>query len=150
MSSGTILRTSVFILASGFTLPLSAYEDPKNDLDGTWEVTKANREGKEAPDVIGHRLTIQGDRFEIRERDKLLFKGTLKVDKTRESLWRFECVHTDGEQKGKTWSGVMRSSGPDLLEVCDNAIDPTKPGPRRLESRPDSGTILLTFKRVPR
>ena len=38
---------------------------PDKALEGTWVVTTARREGKDAPDVVGHRLKIDGDRFEI-------------------------------------------------------------------------------------
>jgi len=37
-------------------------------LQGNWTATKAERDGKPADDLVGHRLSFTGDRFEIRSR----------------------------------------------------------------------------------
>ena len=48
---------------------------------GTWTATKAERDGKPAADVVGHRLFFSGDRFEIQSKDrKSLYSGTIRVD----------------------------------------------------------------------
>jgi uncharacterized protein (TIGR03067 family) len=117
-------------------------------LQGAWVVAKAQREGKEAPDVVGHRLVIDGDGFEIRKKDELLFKGVLAIDKSRGPLWRVDITHSHGDLKGKKWLGVMQIRKDGIMEICDNAIDPTKPRPEKLESSEGSGTILLDFKRA--
>ncbi len=126
-----------------------APDDPDEALQGTWVVAKARREGEEASDVVGHRLVVDGDKFEIRAGDKLLFEGTLSIDESRGPLRRIDITHTRGEAAGAKWLGVMRIRDDGVLEICDNAVDPAKPRPEALESEPGSGTILLEFRRPP-
>lgn len=58
----------------------SAGEVPKG-LQGTWATSRAERDGKGADDVIGHRLSVDGDRFQIRSRDgKPLYAGLVRAD----------------------------------------------------------------------
>jgi uncharacterized protein (TIGR03067 family) len=125
-----------------------APDEPDTALQGTWVVAKAQREGKEAPDVVGHQLVIDGDKFEILEREKLLFRGTVTVDKSRGPLWRIDIKHAYGNAAGTKWLGVMRIRDKGVMDICDNAVDPAKPRPDALESVPGSGTILLEFRRM--
>ena len=121
-------------------------DGPDKALQGTWVVAKAQREGKDAPEVVGHRLVIDGDKFEIRQEGKLLFEGTLAIDKSGGKLWRVDIKHSHGDLAGKKWLGVMRVRDDGVMEICDNAVDPEKPRPEALESKPGSGTILLEFR----
>jgi len=64
-------------LIGGFGLiaafALSAAE-PQAQLHGTWVATKAERDGKAADDVVGHRIAFAGNRFQIHSKDgKLLW-----------------------------------------------------------------------------
>jgi hypothetical protein len=95
---------------------------------------------------VGHRLVIDGDKFEIRQEGKLLFEGTLAIDKSGGKLWRVDIKHSHGDLAGKKWLGVMRVRDDGVMEICDNAVDPEKPRPEALESKPGSGTILLEFR----
>src|SRR5262245_29745928 len=78
-------------------------EDAQKKLQGTWTATKAERDGKAADDVVGHRLSFTGNRFQIRSKDgKLLYEGTFRVDpKAKPAAIDFE--HTEGDLKGKAW-----------------------------------------------
>jgi uncharacterized protein (TIGR03067 family) len=51
--------------------------EAQSKLQGTWTATKAQRDGQAADDVIGHRLTFTGNRFQIRAKsdNKLLYEG---------------------------------------------------------------------------
>ena len=54
-------------------------EEAQKKLQGTWTATKAERDGKVADDVIGHRLSFTGSRFEIQSKDgKPLNAGTFR------------------------------------------------------------------------
>ena len=53
---GLILAT-LFLACAG---PVAA----QTTLQGSWTATKAERDGKPADDVVGHRLTFTSDRFE--------------------------------------------------------------------------------------
>src|SRR5262245_60200050 len=56
-------------------------EDARKSLQGTWTAEEAERDGKAAEDVLGHRLTFSGNRFQIQSKDgKPLYAGTVRVD----------------------------------------------------------------------
>ena len=44
-------------------------EEARKTLQGTWTATQAERDGKAADDVVGHRLSFTGNRFQIRSKD---------------------------------------------------------------------------------
>jgi uncharacterized protein (TIGR03067 family) len=122
-------------------------EGPRTPLQGTWTAIKAERDGAAAADVVGHRLSFSGDRFQIRSKDgQLLYEGTFRVDpSTKPAAIDFE--HTGGALKGKAWLGIYVQRG-DTLTACDNAPNLSKGRPVALEAKPGSGHILITFKRA--
>jgi uncharacterized protein (TIGR03067 family) len=122
-------------------------EEAQKKLQGTWTTTKAERDGKAADDVVGHRLSITGNRFQIRSRDgDLLYEGTFQVDPSTKPA-TFDFDHTGGALKGKTWKGIYALDG-DLLTTCDNGPNPDKGRPTAFEAKAGSGHILITFKRA--
>ena len=78
-------RTSAMywlIISTGLVLacavPAKAAE---TTLQGTWIATKAEQDGKAADDLVGHRLSFMGNRFEIRSKDdKPLYTGTVQMN----------------------------------------------------------------------
>src|SRR5262249_8115977 len=59
-------------------------EEAQKKLQGTWTATKAERDGKAADDVVGHRLSFTGMRFQIQSKDsKPLYAGTVRVARAR-------------------------------------------------------------------
>jgi hypothetical protein len=52
-------------LVLGNALPAKAAETM---LQGSWVATKAEQDGKVADDLVGHRLSFMGNRFEIRSK----------------------------------------------------------------------------------
>ena len=133
------------ILGTGLAFAQPA-EEAQKKLQGTWTATKAERDGKAADDVVGHRLSFTVNRFQIRSKDgKLLYEGTFGVDsKTKPAAIDFE--HTNGDLKGKAWKGIYVLDG-DTLTTCDNAPNLDKGRPTAFEARTGSGHILITFKR---
>ena len=122
-------------------------EEAQKKLQGTWVATKAERDGKAADDVVGHRLSFTGGRFQIRSRDgKTLYEGTFRVDaKTKPAAIDFE--HSNGGLKGKSWKGIYALDG-DTLTTCDNAPNLDTGRPAAFEAKPGSGHVLITFKRA--
>ena len=122
-------------------------EEAQKKLQGTWVATKAERDGKAADDVVGHRLSFTGGRFQIRSRDgKTLYEGAFRVDaKAKPAAIDFE--HTNGGLKGKSWKGIYALDG-DTLTTCDNAPDLDKGRPAAFEAKTGSGHVLITFKRA--
>ena len=44
-------------------------EEARKNMQGTWSAAKAKQDGKAADDVVGHRLTFAGNRFQIKAKD---------------------------------------------------------------------------------
>jgi uncharacterized protein (TIGR03067 family) len=130
----------------GAALGQSAERTPK-ELQGTWVATKAVRNGKAAADIIGHRLSFTGKRFQIQSKDgKVRYRGTFRVHpNTKPAAIDFE--HTLGALKGKAWKGIYAVDG-DTLRTCDNGPDPAKGRPTAFAAKAGSGHIFITFKRV--
>ncbi len=82
-------------------------EEAQKKLQGTWTATTAERDGKTADDVVGHRLSFTGNRFQIQSKDdKPLYAGTFRVDpRAKPAAIDFE--HTEGTLKGKRGRGSM-------------------------------------------
>jgi uncharacterized protein (TIGR03067 family) len=122
-------------------------EGAPKGLQGTWAATKAQRNGKAAADVVGHRLSFTGNRFQVRSKDgKVLYAGTFRVHpNTKPAAIDFE--HTKGALKGKAWKGIYALDG-DTLRECDNAPDLAKGRPTAFAAKRGSGHIFITFKRV--
>jgi uncharacterized protein (TIGR03067 family) len=118
----------------------------KAGLQGTWTAVSAERNGAPADDIKGHRLTLTGDRFTIRSKDKLLYQGTLRVDPSN-SPATIDFTNTRGEATGKVWQGIYLLDG-DSLKICDNADDVSKGRPAAFATEPASGRVLVVFRRA--
>ena len=122
-------------------------EEAQKQLQGTWEATRAERDDKAADDVVGHRLSFTGNRFQIQSKDgKLLYAGTVRLDPgATPAAVDFE--HTEGDLKGKAWKGIYALDG-DTLTTCDNAPNLDKGRPAAFEAKSGSGYVLITFRRA--
>jgi uncharacterized protein (TIGR03067 family) len=136
------------ILGTGLVpaFPQQAEEAQKN-LQGTWVATKAERDGKAADYVVGHRLSFTGNRFRILSKDgKTLYEGTFRVDpKAKPATIDFE--HTEGDLKGNSWKGIYVLDG-DTLTTCDNAPNLDKGRPAAFEAKTGSGYVFISFERA--
>ena len=122
-------------------------EDAKKRLQGTWTATRAERDGKAADDVVGHRLSFTGNRFQIQSQDgKRLYAGTVRVDPSAKPA-AVDFEHTEGTLKGKAWKGIYALDG-DTLTMCDNAPNLSKGRPAAFEAKSGSEYVLITFKRA--
>ena len=143
----TALAAGWLILGTGL-LPAFARpaDEAREKLQGAWTATKAVRDGKAADDIVGHRLSFTGDRFQLRSRDgKPLYEGTFRVD-TAKKPPTFDFTHTGGALRGMTLKGIYALDG-DTLTTCDNGPDPGKGRPAAFEAKAGSGYIAITFKR---
>jgi uncharacterized protein (TIGR03067 family) len=136
------------ILGTGLPSALAEpAEEAQKELQGTWTATKAQRDGKAADDIVGHRLSLTGNRFQIRSGDgKPLYEGTFRVDPGAKPA-AFDFEHTAGALKGKVWKGIYALDG-DTLTTCDNGPDPDKGRPTAFGAKAGSGYIVITFKRA--
>jgi uncharacterized protein (TIGR03067 family) len=82
-------------------------EEAQKKLQGTWTATKAERDGKAADDVVGHRLSFTGNRFQIQSKEgKPLYAGTVRVDPSAKPA-AIDFEHTEGALKGWRGRGSM-------------------------------------------
>lgn len=129
--------------------PAQAQAQAQATLEGAWTAIKAERDGKAADDVVGHRLTFTGDRFEIRSRDgKVVYGGTFRTDPNAKPA-SIDFALTEGADRGQTWKGIYALDG-NTLTTCDNAPDVAKARPAAFEARSGSGYVFVTFARATR
>lgn len=135
------------LLLAGLCLAGLQTEDKKTleQLQGSWLAVSAERNGKADDDIKGHRLAVTGDRFVLRLADKVLYEGTLKVD-TSAKPWQIDFRHASGALKGKSWKGIFALEV-GSLKICDNGADVDKDRPKMFATKPDSGHVLVAFKR---
>jgi uncharacterized protein (TIGR03067 family) len=130
------------ILGTGLVLAQPA-EEAQKQLQGTWIATKAERDGKAADDVVGHRLSFTGNRFQIQSKDgKPLYAGTVRVDPSAKPA-AIDFEHTEGALTGKAWKGIYRLDG-NTLTTCDNAPNLDERRPTAFEAKSGSGYVLIT------
>ena len=143
-------RLSMALCCLAFVTGLgSAFAQPAAErrLDCGWTAIAAQRDGKADDDVMGHRLSVTSDRFQIQAKNgTLLYAGTVRLDPGVKPA-AIDFQHTDGALKGKVWKGIYAIEG-DTLTICDNAADSGKPRPVRFEATSGSGHVLVTFKRA--
>ena len=140
------MRGLAIALLASFVLVVDAGAQAAGKLDGTWVAVSAERNGKPADELKGHRLTFTGNTFVIERDGKTLYKGTFKTDPAKKPA-QIDFVQTEGQDKGKTWRGIYLLEG-DTLRTNDNAPDVSKPRPTQFATTPDSGHVLLVFKRT--
>jgi len=99
-----------------------------------------------ADDIKGHRLTLQGGRFTIRSKGKIVYQGTFRLDSSKIPA-TIDFTNTRGEAKGRVWQGIYLLEG-DGLKICDNADDLSKGRPAAFATEPGSGRVLVVFRRA--
>jgi uncharacterized protein (TIGR03067 family) len=116
-------------------------------LQGSWIATKAEQDGKAADDLVGHRLSFMGHRFEIRSKDdKPLYAGAFQMNPSAKPA-TIDFQQKKGAINRKVWKGIYAVDG-DTLTTCDNAPDPKKNRPAAFEAKSGSGYVLITFERA--
>jgi uncharacterized protein (TIGR03067 family) len=137
-----------FIVGSALVLACAQLATAADkELEGTWSATKAERDGRPAADVVGHRLLFSGDRFEIQSKDKKsLYSGTFRVDASAKPT-AIDFEHAEGGLKGKTWKGIYVLDG-ETLTICDNAENLDAARPSKFAANSGSGYVLVTFNRA--
>jgi uncharacterized protein (TIGR03067 family) len=122
-------------------------QDPAR-LEGGWTAVRAERDAREAAEIVGHLLRFEGHTFSIREKGVTIYEGTFGVDSSA-SPRAIDFKHTGESSRGKTWRGIYRIDG-DTLTICDNAAGVRKSRPTSFDTKPNSGRVLVVFQRAPR
>jgi uncharacterized protein (TIGR03067 family) len=142
-----MLVLCTLILGAGLVVAGALPAGAQAVLQGNWVATAAETDGAPSPGVVGHRLSLSGDRFALRSKDgKALYAGTVRTDPDATPA-TIDFLHAQGALRGKVWKGIYVLNG-DMLTVCDNAADMGKGRPAAFESKSGSGYVLVTFVRA--
>jgi uncharacterized protein (TIGR03067 family) len=146
MRLGFLATVMGVLLAAGVPADAADAKEAGGGIRGTWTAMAAERNGAPADDIKGHRLTLQGKRFTIRSKGKIVYRGTFRLDPSTTPA-TIDFTNTSGEAKGKVWQGIYSLEG-DGLKICDNADDTAKPRPATFATEPGSGKVLVVFTRA--
>jgi uncharacterized protein (TIGR03067 family) len=144
--------TRVFLAALvllGLPAALLADDAAKADqkkLQGTWAIVSVeiNKQPIAMDMLKDARLTVKGTKYSFKLADtKLELTYKLFPDKTPKAI---DLTVTEGAQKGKTLHGIYKLDG-DFYTVCRN-VEPGKDRPAEFVTKPDSGLMLIVWKRV--
>jgi uncharacterized protein (TIGR03067 family) len=151
-----------FLLAVGATLLLAAAprgeqaRQPRTDADrllGTWQLASVEINKKpialdslkeEGVTMIG-RLVVKGESYSFRI-GKTRLELTYKLNPGGKPK-AIDLTVTDGPEKGKTYHGIYRLRG-DTYTIC-RPVEPGKERPTAFATTPDSGLMMVVWKRVP-
>ena len=101
-----VVAVALTVVAYGLAFAQPA-EDTQKKLQGTWTSTKAERDGKAADDVVGHRLSLTGNHFQIQSEDgKPSTREPSSVDQSAKPA-AIDFEHTEGALKGRRGRGSM-------------------------------------------
>jgi uncharacterized protein (TIGR03067 family) len=132
---------SMFMIVSA----LVAADDVPKGLEkaqGAWTLAALTVEGKEIKDAKG-KLTVKGDAYTFMAGDTVN-KGVYKVDPSKTPM-TLDIICKEGPDKGKTLPAIYEVTG-DTMKVCLNIKG--KDRPKEFASKPDSGTVLESWKKV--
>jgi uncharacterized protein (TIGR03067 family) len=87
-------------------------------LQGTWKFIVHEMDGKSLPkeDVAKTTITFVGDKWTVKQDDKVVQGGTHKLDSSKKP-GQVDAVITEGEGKGGTMTGIYELTK-DKLKVC--------------------------------
>jgi uncharacterized protein (TIGR03067 family) len=119
--------------------------DPR--LQGTWGILslEVNGETIAVDKLQDARLTVQGEKYFFRLGDTRL-DLTHKADATKKPC-TLDMTVTAGALKGKTYHAIYAIENGNL-KICRH-LDPDKARPTRFATQPNSGLMLIVWKRVP-
>ncbi len=146
MPSRTLMLATVGIVGISAEAPTVASAKDLGHLQGSWTAMRAEYDGREAPDIVGHLLVFEDGEFSIKEKGVTIYRGTFRLD-TSASPSAIDFTHTAYSSKGKTWRGIYRIDG-DTLTICDDAHAVQKGRPTRFDTKPNSGHVMVVFKRA--
>ena len=147
MLSQTLKHEAAGVAGFAAGSPAMVGADDCGRLHGRWAAVRAQRDAQEAADIVGHHLHFEGDTFGIWDRDVMIYEGTFAIDASA-CPPSIDFRHAGESCGGRTWRGIYCIDG-DTLTICDDEGDPTKGRPTSFDTGPDSGRVLVVFKRVP-
>src|SRR3954471_10471066 len=140
----------IALLAVGVGLLIGADEPNKEDrgrLQGTWTMASVVLDGMAVPEEYARtgRLDVKGDNYRVTLGVTVV--STFKLDSARKPR-EIDFTFTDGPQKGQTVRGIYEFDG-ETYRMC-RGLRPEVERPGQFASPPDSGLMLVVWKREPR
>lgn len=123
-----------------------AIKKDRKKMEGTWRVISYQKDGKKTPaeQLEKTRSIFNADGTAMVQREgKTIAQGNIKIDPSKKPK-QSEAIYTEGELKGKTVLGIYDIDG-DNMKICFSL--PGKDRPTEFSSKPDSGQVLITYKR---
>ncbi len=118
----------------------------RKQMAGTWRVVSFERDGKKTPaeSLESTRSVYKPDgTFMVKRDGTTVIQGSVKIHPTKTPKLS-EATYTEGELKGKTVLAIYEIDG-DNMRAC-YAL-PGKDRPTEFSSKPDSGHVLIVYKR---
>ena len=94
-------------LAVVLLLGADAAKDDSSKLQGTWQAVSSNKGGQDDPNADQHSMTFEKDTVVIKRGDRVILKGTFKLDAAK-SPKHIDIDIEEGPEKlkGKTGHGI--------------------------------------------
>jgi uncharacterized protein (TIGR03067 family) len=143
------MKTRIFFaLVAALLVAAGDTKKDQENMQGAWTIVAIEDDGKELDknQFKNRRVIIQGNRYSIKEGDKVIDQGSFKLDATR-SPKTIDIMPTLGPNAGKTLRGIYQ------LEEDDRAVCFGPPGserPANFATKPGSHLTLVIYKREKR
>jgi uncharacterized protein (TIGR03067 family) len=141
---------ALLILAVGFlgASPAPADDPAKNDkakFAGTWSLVSVeiNKQTLIMDPLKDAKLVVKGDKYSF-TLGKVHLEMTHKVDASKKPR-TLDLTITEGANKGKTLHAIYKLKG-DILTICRHT-EPGQARPTEFATKPDSGLMLIVWKR---
>jgi uncharacterized protein (TIGR03067 family) len=132
-------------LVAGADEPKRDAGDDRGRLQGSWTMASVVLDGMAVPKEYARtgRLEVDGDRYAVTL--GVTIASTFRLDATKEPR-QIDFTFTDGPQKGQTVRGIYEIVG-ETYRLC-RGLRPEVERPREFDSPPDSGLMLVVWKRA--
>jgi uncharacterized protein (TIGR03067 family) len=143
-----LIFASLVLSAVVFVGLSAAADDAKSDLaalQGTWELSYFEQDGKEVKLENVTKLTFTDDKFVVKRGDEIVAAGSFKLDPSKKPK-ACETTYNDGPDKGKTFKGIYQIEG-DTEKFCRAGL-PSDERPTEFKTKPDSRQVMSVYKRV--
>ncbi|HZT81649.1 MAG TPA: TIGR03067 domain-containing protein [Gemmataceae bacterium] len=138
-------------IAAGLLLAAAAAADEegkgdKDSLEGTWSLVSVeiNKQPLAMEKLKEARLVVKGKDYSFKLGDmRLELTHKMYPDRKPKAM---DMTVTEGPDKGKTLHAIYKLEG-DTLTICRHTLL-DKPRPTEFATKPDSGLMLIVWKRI--
>jgi uncharacterized protein (TIGR03067 family) len=132
-----LLGLAAVLALAGAARPDDAGKADLDRLQGGWVMESARRDGKDVEPNMTR--VVKGDAYEVRQGDKVVAKGTIKLDASK-SPKEIDVTRADGQRM----KGIYEIKE-DVQRVC--LAPPGKDRPTQFKAEAGGGLTLTVWKR---